>query len=258
MASGELSRFLFEIASEERLGILDALAKKPLKHAALARGLSITGSETTRHLNRLTSAGLVAKNARGEYELTTLAEGLRAGLPFLRFLVTHRQYLLSHVLDVLGAPFVARLGELSRGTFLAGTYEVVGAQETALRAVTRRIWVVTEQRFEQGLPILREKAARGVDVRVVRPRRLLEEEKRTGRDVQRNFPVKTLPQVSLFLAVLDDQAGLCLPTPDQRIDMATMILLTDPEGFRWSEELFLQLWNGADWWRPPSLGRPVG
>lgn len=252
MGSEELPQFLFEIASEERLGVLEAVAERPLRHAEIARRLKMTGSETTRHLNRLTAAGLVERNGRGEYEPTQLARALRLGLPFFEFLVAHRAYLLAHQVRILEPPFVERLGELGRATFVEGTYRVVAVQEAALREVTRRIWVVTEQPFEQALPILREKAEHGADVRVVRPRDRLEEEKRTGPDIQRNFPVKSLAAVNLFLAVLDDQAGLCLPTLDGKIDMGTMIQVRDPEGRRWAEDLFSRLWSRADDWRIPA------
>src|SRR5256886_13057284 len=55
MESTGLARFLFEPASDERLGILDAVAERPLRHAQIARHLRMTVSETTRHLNRLRS-----------------------------------------------------------------------------------------------------------------------------------------------------------------------------------------------------------
>jgi predicted transcriptional regulator len=258
MVSDGLSEFLFEIASDERLGILEGLAKRPMKHSEIARLLSMTGSETTRHLNRLTGAGLVAKNIRGEYELTPLAETLRTGLPFFEFLTTNRAYLMSHRASVLEPAFVERLGELRHGSFVTGTYQVVAVQEATLRNVQRRVWVVTEQRFEQALPILREKASRGADVRVVRSRRFLETEKRLGQDVVRNFPVKMLSDVKLFLAVLDDQAGVCLPRSDGAVDMADMILLTDPEGCRWAEDLFLRYWEKAAPWRVPPAAEPAG
>lgn len=251
MVAEALSPFLFEVASDERLGILKAVAERPLKHAEIARRLSITGSETTRHLNRLTSAGLVTKNLRGEYETTYLAEALRTGLPFFEFLSAHRDYLRTHRLLVVEPPFAERVGELRNGAFVQGTYQIVAVQENALRAVKRRIWVVTEQRFEQALPILRAKAAEGADVRVIRSRPLLEDEKRTGVDVRRNFPVKVLRDVPFFLAVLDDQGGLCLPTSDGKVDMGTMILLRDSEGCRWCEELFLRWWERAEVWQIP-------
>ncbi len=243
MNARALSSFLFEIASNERLEILTAILEGPRKHSEIARRLSMTGSETTRHLARLAAAGLVERRPDGRYGATPLAELLWAGLPFVDFVREHREYFLRHRAQALEPGFVARLGELARGSFNEGAYQVVAVQEAALRAVRRRAWIVTVQRFEQAIPILREKHDAGADVRVVRPRPLVEEERRGGRDVRRNFPLRLLPRVDVFLAVLDDQAGVCLPSVDGTVDMATMILLTDPTGVRWAEDLFLRLWD---------------
>jgi predicted transcriptional regulator len=240
-----LSSFLFEIASNERLEILAAVLEGPRKHSEIARRLSMTGSETTRHLARLVSAGLVEKGPNGAYGPTPLAELVWAGLPFLDFAHEHRDYVRRHRLLALDPAFVARLGELAHGSFNEGAYQVIAVQEAALRAVRRRAWIVTVQRFEQAIPILRAKHEAGADVRVVRPRPLVDEERRGGRDVRRNFPLRLLPRVDLFLAVLDDQAGVCLPSLDGTVDMTTMILLTDPGGLRWAEDLFLRLWDRA-------------
>jgi predicted transcriptional regulator len=248
-----LSGLLFEIASDERLGILRAVARSPLRHTEIARRLSLTGSETTRHLNRLTGAGLIARDLEGRYGGTPLAEALQLGLPFWEFLAMHRRYLATHRVTLVPTPFVERLGELRSGSFIEGTYPVVAAQEQALRRVERQIWVVTEQRFEQAIPILRDKASRGMDVRVVRSQPRLEQEQREGRDIRRNFLLRTLPEVNVFLAVLDDQAGLCLPTRDGTVDMSTMLLVTDPEGYGWSRDLFLNLWDRA---KAPPMARP--
>lgn len=243
---------LFEIASEERLRILRALAGRPMRHAEVGRALSMTGSETTRHLNRLVAAGLVRKGSQGEHALTEVARALQAVLPLFDFLAARADYLNDHGLSALEPPFVERLGELSRAEVVRGTYRVLAVQESALKAATRRIWVVTEQRFDQGVPILRERAVRGADVRVVRSRTLLTEERRSRQDVKRNFPVKTLAPVRLFLAVVDDQAGLCLPSGDGTVDMSAMLLVSDPVGCRWCEDLFLGLWEAAEPWRLPS------
>jgi predicted transcriptional regulator len=260
MASEELARFLFEIASDERLGILEAIRERPLKHAEIARLLSMTGSETTRHLNRLSTAGLVLKNPRGAYEATQVSIALAAGLPFLRFLTVHRPFVLTHNLLVLETPFLERLGELASGTFTNGTYHVVAVQENALRASGRRIWVATEQRFEQALPILRNRAGAGADVRIVRPRAAIQAEGRNEPRVERNFPLRVVPEVRLFLAVLDDQAGICFPSLDGRIDMTMMLRIEDRAGLRWAEDLFRTIWDRAEEWHgrgSPTVARPA-
>src|SRR3989442_4597133 len=94
MESTGLARFLFELASDERLGILEAIEEKPLRHAQIARRLKITDSETTRHLNRLASTGLLTKNPQSQYEPTSLARLASAGFPFFRFLLANRARLL--------------------------------------------------------------------------------------------------------------------------------------------------------------------
>ncbi len=245
MESKDLVRLLFEVASAERLGILTAVSEGPLKHAQVARRLDMTASETTRHLDRLTSASLVAKNPEGKYEPTNLARLLSSALPFLRFLTSHREFVLGH--DLLGLPrgFVERLGDLNECAFTTGVYDVVAAQERALRASKRRIWVRSEQVFEQALPIFEEKARAGVDVRVIVPRKAFKEMFPDPLVVTRYYPVRFLEEVRLFLAVLDDRAGVSFPTPDGKLEMSTMLRVSDPRGYRWAEDLYVHFWREA-------------
>jgi predicted transcriptional regulator len=240
-----LAQFLFEVASDDRLGILAAIAEKPLRHAQIARHLDMTDSETTRHLNRLSSASLATRNPRGEYEPTNVARLLFAGLPFLRFLAANREFLLSHDVLVLPPEFVERLGALTECTFTTGTYQVVATQERALRAVNGRIWVISEHVFEQAIPIMREKASKGADVRVIRPRAAFEGAIPSPPGIERNYPVRLLGETTLFLAVLDDIAGVCFPALDGAVDMSRMVLLRDSRGYRWAEDLFLHYWDQA-------------
>ncbi len=149
MESTGLARFLFELASDERLGILEASEEKPLRHAQNARRLKITDSETTRHVNRLASTGLLTKNPQSQYEPTSLARLVSAGFPFFRFLLANREFLLKHDVREVPAEFVERLGALNGGTFVTGMYDVAAAQERYLRAVKQRIWVLTDQLFER-------------------------------------------------------------------------------------------------------------
>ena len=250
-----LARFLFELASDERLGILQAIDERPLRHGQIARDLRMTDSETTRHLNRLASAGLVTKNPRSEYELTNLARLVSVGFPFFRFLVTNREFILKHNVRALPPEFVDRLGALGEGTFVTGMYDVAATQERYLRAVKQRIWVLTDQMFEQAVPIMREKAASGADVRVIRSREGFGRGTALLPSVERNYPVRLVEETRIFLAVLDDLAGISFPTVDGKIDMEAMLLLSDPVGYRWSADLFTHLWNGAREWLGPSATR---
>lgn len=251
MPTDRLAKFLFEIASAERISILRALHERPLRHTEIAERLSMTGSETTRHLARLAGTRLIEKDAEGRYVPTGIADVLIVSLPLYDFLAGRDEYLLAHDLAGLGPGFVARLGELNDGRLVEGTYAVVALQEAALRAADRRIWVVTDQRFEQALPILREKASKGADVRVVRPRSVLEEERSPSTRVERNYEARLVPSVPFFLAVLDDQAGLALPRRSGGPDLANMLLLADATGYGWAADLFQSVWARAEAWRTP-------
>src|SRR3989442_4350834 len=145
MESTGLARFLFELASEERLGILAAISEKPLRHAQIARRLGMTDSETTRHLNRLTVAGLVTKGPQSEYEPSNLARLVSADFPFFRFLLAQREFLLNHNVLVLPPGFVERLGALSGGGLTKGTYNVVASPKRSLGTAERPVTVISSQ-----------------------------------------------------------------------------------------------------------------
>src|SRR2546422_4316283 len=225
MESTGLARFLFELASDERLGILEVIEEKPLRHAQIARRLKITDWEATRHLNRLASTGLLTKNPQSQYERTSLARLVSAGFPFFRFLLANREFLLKHDVRVVPAEFVERLGALNGGTFVTGMYDVAAAQERYLRAVKQRIWVLTDQLFEAAVPVMREKAAAGADVRVIRSREGVQRETARLPPVQRNYPVPLVSEARNLLSGPPDGASACVPTPPGKGDMECMLLL---------------------------------
>ena len=169
---------------------------------------------------------------------------MSADFPFFRFLLAYREFLLNHNVLVLPPGFVERLGALSGGVLTKGTYNVVATQERSLRGAKRRIWVLSEQAFEQALPILREKASGGADVRVIRPREVFQDPVPLSA-VKRNYPLRLLGEATMFLAVVDDVAGVCFPNLHGEVDMATMVFLDDREGCKWAEDLFLHFWNEA-------------
>jgi len=150
---------------------------------------------------------------------------------------------------------VDRLGALGDGTLVTGLYDVAATPERYLRAVKQRIWVLTDQMFEQAVPIMREKAASGADVRVIRSHEGFGRGTALLPSVERNYPVRLVEETRIFLAVLDDLAGISFPTVDGKIDMEAMLLLSDPVGYRWSADLFTHLWNGAREWLGPSATR---
>src|SRR2546428_4027904 len=106
--------------------------------------------------------------------------------------------------------------------------------------------------LEQATRMLRKRARRGADVRVIRSREVFDRERARLPPVERNYPVRLVPGARIFLAVLDDVAGVCFPSVDGTVDMEAMLLLTDPSGHRWASDLFAHEWSEAgEWLGPP-------
>src|SRR3989454_2168377 len=106
-------------------------------------------------------------------------------------------------------------------------YDVAPAQERYLRAVKQRIWVLTDQLFEAAVPVMREKAAAGADVRVIRSREGVQRETARLPPVERNYPVRLTPEARIFLAGLDDLAGGGFSTPAGKDGIESMLRLAD-------------------------------
>lgn len=245
MAPEGLADLLFEVASPERLVILSRLSRGARSHTELARGLKRSGSETTRHLQRLAAAGLVVKGAGRRYELTTTARVFTAGLGLFEFLVANRDFLLAHDMAGLDSRFLSRLGELGKGTFTFGQYGTVAVQECALREARSRVWIITDEGTEQFLPSVRERASHGIDVRIAGPRVSGERARRLFDASDPDSSSRILDAPGIFLLVVDDRAGICFPLVGGRVDRSAMLVVDDPAGVRWAEDLFLDSWSRA-------------
>ncbi|MFW9910665.1 MAG: ArsR family transcriptional regulator, partial [Candidatus Thorarchaeota archaeon] len=68
----EISKVLFELASNRRASILFELERQNLRMQQIAKSLDMNVTETFRHLQRLSDAKLVEKKVDGRYEVTSL------------------------------------------------------------------------------------------------------------------------------------------------------------------------------------------
>src|SRR4030067_3621164 len=105
-------RLFFELASENRLGILCKLNAKNWKMKEIARKLDLTTTETFRQMQRLSEALLVQKHPEGTYAITQVGRLVLQLSLSLEFVSKHKEYFLTH--DIWGLPyqFGNRIGQL--------------------------------------------------------------------------------------------------------------------------------------------------
>ena len=75
---------LFELANVDRLTILTEIDTEPLKLSQVARKLSATVQETSRHLERLSKAKLIEKDSTSSYRITSFGKLILSLLPLIR------------------------------------------------------------------------------------------------------------------------------------------------------------------------------
>src|SRR3989442_8920033 len=92
---------------------------------------------------------------------------------------------------------------------------------------------------------MREKAAAGADVRVIRSREGFQRETARLPPVQRNYPVRLVSDARIFLPGRDDVGSVFFPTPAGKVDIKSMLLFCESAGHSFSPAPFTPLLRSA-------------
>ena len=125
----KLSALLFELSSDERMRMLMDLCVDKARLSHIAQKQDITIAEASRHLQRLSEAELVSKNADGLYLPTSYGKLVLSLLSGLNFVTENKAYFLEHNLSVLPIEFVDRIGELGISSFRGDTISNLAYEE---------------------------------------------------------------------------------------------------------------------------------
>ena len=95
----------FELSNKGRYNILQALVKRSYNVTSMAKHLTLTTQESSRHLNRLGEVRLIKKNVSGEYELTNYGRLILSQVSGILFASSYRDYFIDHKTDSLSCLF---------------------------------------------------------------------------------------------------------------------------------------------------------
>jgi predicted transcriptional regulator len=241
----KLNKLLFELSSPERTRILLQLQKQPSKLSHVSRKLDLTVTESTRHLKRLSDAGLINKGSDGLFELTQYGQIALNLLSPLDFITKHRNYFFEYDLSPIPDEFLFRLGELANGKFGEDVFSNIEYTENEFRNAKKFIWIQTDQILKNLIPIVFEKIKQPFDFRFISPESVMPPDNKapipsTLPSVQK----RVVPKVDVIVIVTEKAAGFCLPNKSGKIDYRN-IHGTDPKFRKWCEDLFLYYWNQA-------------
>jgi predicted transcriptional regulator len=235
---------LFEVASEDRLKILALLKEGASRLTEIAKKLSATDPEASRHLSRLSKAGLVARTADGTYTLTPLGRLACEILPAFEILAIRREYLLSHDLSSIPSEFLRRIGELVEHRYLDHLDEVLGLAQEVTAGATEYVWILTDR----PVPLEHKHPRPGsLSVRCIIPRSF---DEATLSLLRQNWPganleLAYLEAIPAAMVLNERQAGILFHGLDRRIDWNGGLSGGSAAFHGWCRDLFEELWARA-------------
>jgi len=258
----------FELSNEDRLSIMLALEREPLKLTHISKKLDLTSSESHRQLSRMLETKLVVKDVEGFFSLTPFGEQALKWIPGYTFISENSEYFQSHTLSNLPNDLLSRLGDLSGCIFSNDAMISVSHIETMIREADKHIYNIHDQYLLSAYPLASEAVKRGVKIKSIDPvvyrpaleikGEISEEDQKTlsqaleeGRLVNRK-----MENFGVFLWMSEKEiAILSFPTLDGTFDYLGFTS-KDDRALKWCNDLFNYYWDRAEPKHELSFARP--
>jgi len=245
--SDETEELLFNLASADRLTLLSSINHEKQRLTSLAKVINSSTQECSRHLARLSESGYIRKDSEGFFETTPLGKALLRVLPSVQFLLSYRNFFLSHDLSALPTSFTERIGELTGGKLVSHFNIVLDHIKKVIIEGREFVWLIADQpvvptntmgnAFTSRRVPVRLVVNHGTDLNVLSAAKSILPEK---------FELATLKEVNVAMAINENLAGVCFPGLDGKLDFGVGFVGTN-SGFReWCSDLFQYYWTKSD------------
>jgi predicted transcriptional regulator len=250
-----LAKFLFELASEDRLKILFELQRKPQSLSQLSRKLNLTVQEASRNIIRLNESKLLVRNADGSYKLSPLAEETLNLVPGFEFLLKNRGYFLTHTSSFLPKEFSSNWAALVNCELVNDVMVMFHNIESMINEASEYVWILADQILASAVPLLLNALERGVKLRVILPRDLHPPEdvfeqiqnpvyKRAAES--KRFEARSLETVNVMICLSEAEvAALSFPNLDGRLDYLGFKARNEST-HTWLKALYDYYWSTAN------------
>jgi predicted transcriptional regulator len=243
----EISKVLFELASNRRASILFEVEKKNLKMQQIAKSLDMTVTESFRHLQRLTEAKLVEKKVDGAYAITSLGNLATGILSSFNFILKNGDYFLDHNVSALPYEFVNRLGELSGGEFCADTLATLNGVRQIVFDAEKIIWAMGETVESSHVQPTKEKVSKGLDFKFIMSKELAKKFRNSKEQLL--VGSRYIEHVPTALLVSEKVGNIVLRRHNGGLDYIGFFG-KDEKFLKWCRDLFMYYWGKAEHWYP--------
>jgi predicted transcriptional regulator len=243
-----------ELASEQRLNIIFKLLEKKSKISNMAKELHATVQEVHRNFERLTDAGLIAKDKDGFYDLTTYGKTMCTQVPSLLFLSKNRKYFENHDFGDVPMKFIQRIGALAGGQQIKGFVKVLELWKSIYKNADEYIYqIFTEVPLDLIQPLL-TRVKQGIVLNyifsesVIVPKGRKELLAKLGMKelLDRGMVDRRMKENTNVIVVLNEkEACVVFPTLDGESDMREMFYSKDTLFHEWCLDYFRYCWYNS-------------
>jgi len=260
LESGDLCCLLFELSSDDRLSILRELKKEAASVTTLSKLLDLTTQEASRQVFRLKQAGLLLKDQKGFYRLTSYAELVLKQLEGLNFVSRYKGYFRKHSLAQMPEDLVLRIGDISEATYLSNVSQALYSVEKLIKEAQNYIWLISDQISfgvfcELGKALERGTRNRAIQTKsFVYPPSIVRDyfqyyEEHITQIERRSWNTGTLQdrlvdQVHVFLLVSEKEAAVAFPLNSGKFDYLTFSG-SEKRFHNWCSNIFEYYWSKA-------------
>ncbi len=243
-----------ELASEQRLKIIFNLLEKQSKISNMAKELHATVQEVHRNFERLSDAGLIAKDKDGYYDLTTYGKTMCTQVPSLLFLSRNRKYFEIHDFGDIPMKFIQRIGALAGGQQIKGFVKVLEQWKNVYKNADKYIYqLFTEVPLDLIEPLL-GRVKKGIALNyifsdsVIVPKGRKELLGKLGMKelLEKGLVERKMKEDIKVVVVLNEkEACVLFPTLEGDADMREMFYSKDPLFHEWCLDYFRYCWYNS-------------
>jgi predicted transcriptional regulator len=246
-----LDMLFYELASEDRLAILQELSNNRLKMQDVARKLDLTATEASRQLLRMSQSKLIERGPEGTYTTIQLGRLLLTLSTSIEFAYKHDDYFLNHNVTQIPLSFVNRLGELSKSTLIVDLIGALARWESLVTAAQDHLWVMTPRPMGHLTKLSAAKLTEGLKIRSI----MSEENRNSGVSLpsSKNVERKLIDVVPLIMIISEEEAAVSFSSIQANgADFASSFFGNDKAFLEWAKDLFNHYWAQARiWYQPP-------
>lgn len=244
-----------ELASEQRLDILLNLLEKKAKVSVMAKKLGATIQEVYRNFERLSRAGLIAKDLDDYYHLTVYGRTICSQMPSIVFLSENQRYFEKHDFGDIPIKFIMRIGALAGGNHIDGVVKVLEKWKMIYQNANEFIYeMLSEVPLDLIEPIMK-KVKNGVSFHYIFAENVIVPKGR--KELLKKFGFYSLldkglierrmrKKVKVVVVLNEKEACVMFPDLDGKPDMTEMFYGDDPLFHEWCLDYFRYCWYNAE------------